>query len=188
MLSHTHTNISIRARAHARTHSHKHTITIIPHSNPLLQQWNTSLCELSLSRNELKANGARALAPVMPINLRGRGSSLQVRWRLRCTLASRCALASGFLLQLCCISDIGCSLIFYARGLSVRLQCSELNLNFNSLGEEGASALAPALSKMNSLKHLKLFGNLVGHEGAQVFRLLLHRTPLCLAADCFARR
>ncbi len=139
----------------------------------MLQQWNTSLCELSLSRNELKANGARALVPFMPLNLRGRGSSLQVRWRLRC------ALASGFLLELCCVSDMGCSLILHARGLSVCLQCSELNLNFNSLGEEGASALAPALSRMNSLKHLKLFGNLVGHQGAQVFRLFLHRTVHC---------
>jgi len=64
---------------------------------------------------------------------------------------------------------MGCSLIFHARGLSVRLQCSELNLNFNNLGEEGASALAPALSRMDSLKHLKLFGNLFGHQGAQVF-------------------
>ena len=47
---------------------------------------------------------------------------------------------------------------------------TELNLNFNNLGVEGATALVPALSRMHTLTHLKLFGNLFGHEGAQVFK------------------
>lgn len=59
------------------------------------------------------------------------------------------------------------------RFIYISYPSTELNLNFNNLGVEGANAIAPALSRMGSLAHLKLFGNTIGESGAKVLMPVL---------------